>query len=312
MSFCIQRDESVSHAVRRLGCERVEEALHCLANCRDAEAIHCVRKELKKARALLELVRGEIPGKARRRATLRLRDAAKLLAPMRDAFVLTKALEGLTEHYPRSLTPAVARPFRVPLQKALLAEIKRYGTRQTASKVRVRLHQTATEFESLVLRRKGWKALGPGMQVSYRKARRAFRAARKQPLPENRHHWRTRTKRLWYQMRLLEPVASESIKAMTKDLEALSELLGEDHDLYLLNQTVAQDQGAKRPRKGREILLELIGRRQRKLQTKAWLIGARCYGEKPTAFWSRLGRSWRIRRHSKKSARSSAGAASPR
>src|ERR1051325_4660208 len=99
MAFRFKRKESVTKAARRLGRGRAEGALQCLEDCSQAEAIHCVRKEIKKARAVLRLVRANITKKACRRLTALLREAANHLAATRDAYVTTKALKDLTGHF---------------------------------------------------------------------------------------------------------------------------------------------------------------------------------------------------------------------
>jgi CHAD domain-containing protein len=94
MPFRFQQKQSVRKAIRRLGWERIRKALHCLDEIEDLEAIHRVRKNIKKLRALLRLVKKKVPGREYRRATRALRRAAAPLAGPRDAHVKQQALEG--------------------------------------------------------------------------------------------------------------------------------------------------------------------------------------------------------------------------
>ncbi len=118
MAFCFKRKESVSKAVRRVGRERIESALDRLKNWRRADAIHGVRKDIKKVRAVLRLVRARITKKAYDRLTGLLRKAAKPLAPSRDASVKIKTLGDLTRRYKGRITPVALRPLRVALRNA--------------------------------------------------------------------------------------------------------------------------------------------------------------------------------------------------
>jgi CHAD domain len=93
MAFCFKRKESVAKAVRRLGCERIENARECLKDYRHAEAINCARKDIKKMRAVLRMVRTSIARKEFRRCTKLLREAASHLAATRDAYVKANALK---------------------------------------------------------------------------------------------------------------------------------------------------------------------------------------------------------------------------
>src|SRR4051794_38798365 len=99
MAFCFKRKESVSRAIPRLGRERIERALECLKDCARVEAIHNARKEMKKAKAVLELARSGISKKKFRRLEKRLKKASDCLAEARDAEVIAKTLRDLARRF---------------------------------------------------------------------------------------------------------------------------------------------------------------------------------------------------------------------
>jgi hypothetical protein len=84
MASCFERIESVPNAIRRLGRERMTHGLGCLKTCDGADAIHCVRTDIKKTRAVVRLIRSRITKKKFRRLTTSLQKAASLLAGPRD------------------------------------------------------------------------------------------------------------------------------------------------------------------------------------------------------------------------------------
>jgi hypothetical protein len=57
MPFRFKKRESVAKAVRRLCCERLDDALETLEKGAKFEAVHGVRKEIKKLRAVLNIRR---------------------------------------------------------------------------------------------------------------------------------------------------------------------------------------------------------------------------------------------------------------
>src|SRR6185436_13941367 len=116
MPFCFKKKESVAKAVRRLGCERVESALKCLKDCEHAEAIHGARKDIKRVRAVLRLVRTEISKKEYGRVIGLLREAANHLAPTRDAYVRVRTLKNLRRHFKGQLAPGALRHVRAELR----------------------------------------------------------------------------------------------------------------------------------------------------------------------------------------------------
>jgi CHAD domain-containing protein len=115
------------------------------------------------------------------------------------------------------------------------------------------------------------------------------RAARKGSV-ESLHDWRKRVKDLWYHLRLFESAAPLTLAGQVGEAHALSDLLGDDHDLAVLRSAVlgmgpdlAVDHAA---------VIALIDHRRGQLQQEAYFIGRRLYAEKPSAFVRRLGCYW--------------------
>ena len=96
MAFHFKKSESPAKAVRRVCRERVGAALKRLRQPGRPAAIHNVRREIKKLRALFRLVRGEIGRGVYRKGAKALREAADSLTAPRDARVILKAFEKLT------------------------------------------------------------------------------------------------------------------------------------------------------------------------------------------------------------------------
>jgi CHAD domain-containing protein len=300
MAYCFKRKESVSKAVRRMGRERIEHALECLKECDRAEAIHCARKDIKKVRAVVRMVRSRIAKNDFRRLTGMLRDAAAYLAASRDACIKAQTLRDLAEHFKGQLAPGALRHVRAELRRRRDEEMKRFAKEKTARAVERLLHRVAKLLERLKVSGKEWKALGPGVEVTYREGRRAYQTVLEDSSPENFHEWRKRAKDLWYQVRLLQPVWREQMEAMASELETLGESLGEDHDLVVLKYDLEERSIGNGNAQEMETLNGLIEQRQRDLRAAALALGARFYSEKPSVFCNRLAGYWRTWRREKK------------
>src|SRR5215213_8839083 len=124
-------------------------------------------------------------------------------------------------------------------------------------------------------------SLAPGLERIYRRGRKAYRVARKNPRTENLHELRKRTKDLWYTGQIVQAASPKAMKKMVKGAHELSDLIGEEHDLALL----AESALARPERFGEEAsledLLDLIERRRGDLQRRALKVGARLYEKKP-------------------------------
>src|SRR5262245_43326502 len=82
-------------ALRRMFIGCVQTALDHLEDGKAGVDIHGARKELKRARALLRLLRNAVGDAAYRRANRTLRDVARSLSQARDAAVLLTAIDAL-------------------------------------------------------------------------------------------------------------------------------------------------------------------------------------------------------------------------
>jgi CHAD domain-containing protein len=299
MPFCFKRKESVSKAIRRLGRERIEDALECLKDCSDGEATHSARKDIKKVRAVLRLVRAEIKGKEFRQVTKPLREAAKHLAAQRDAYVRVKTVKSLIGHFKGQLADGALRAIRAELRSTFEEELRRVAKERKAKAVEQLLRRAAKQLEHLNVRGKGWKALSHGVKTTYADGQRAYQVALESSSAEDFHKWRKRAKDLWYQVTLLRRVWPEQIDAMVKELEMLGEYLGDDHDLVMLQQALNERCAGEKHLRELKTLAALIEERHRELRTAALALGARFYAEKPSAFCNRLAGYWQIWRREK-------------
>jgi CHAD domain-containing protein len=298
MGFRFKRKEPVPKGVRRLATERIKAALESLKDFRRAEAVHGVRKDIKKVRAVLRLARYRIPKKAYRRQTDLLRKAADRLAPTRDAYVRGAALRKLHKHFHAQLGHGAIRKLRKEMEGDLADAEKRFVRKKGARKIKELLKRIPDELDHLKFEAKGWETIAPGLQVAYARGREAYLTARRDPSPDHLHDWRKRVKDLWYQVSVLRPMAAKETDALWCQLKTLSEQLGDDHDLYMLQQSTSADADGDGDGDGQGelfasgVLSSLIEQRQRQLQSAALELGRTIYAEKPVVFCRRLGSYW--------------------
>ena len=78
-----------------------------------------------------------------------------------------------------------------------------------------------------------------GHRPAYARGRGEFRTMRKRPTVDGLHEWRKRVTDLWYHASLLEAAWPKPMKALGREAHALSDLLGDDHDLGVLAERFA-------------------------------------------------------------------------
>jgi CHAD domain-containing protein len=294
-AFRLKEGEPVPEGIRRIAGGRIDDALDELRGKSDSgpeEAVHEARKDMKKLRALLRLVRGEIGEKTYRRENDCFRDAARELAGVRDADVMLATLTGLEERYQADLPADAAGGLRQALEAHRVSTAA--GTRGQASEAAIEmLKQARARVPDWPLERDGFDAVEDGLRRIYRRGRRDWRAADKEPSTEHLHEWRKRVKDLWYHCSILQETWKPVMKALADEAHELSDRLGDDHDLAVLL-AWAHEHATSLDGMDRVHAFEAVVRsRREELQAEAFAYGARLYADKPGVFAERMERWWR-------------------
>jgi CYTH domain-containing protein/CHAD domain-containing protein len=292
-AYRLKRSEPVAEGVRRIACGRAESAREELAAADHgeqlAEAIHAARKDMKKLRAVLRLVRNELGEETFRAENRRYRDAGRLLAASRDAEVKVETLAALEERFGEEM-PAAARAWRTALERErdAVAGTAEGEMGSRIAQARETLGAGIAAMPSWPLGRGSWELVEPGLLRSYRRGRREWRRTRSRASAESVHQWRKRVKDLWYQLRIVRKAWPATIDELAERTHELADLLGDHHDLALL----ADDLAGREALGERQALARPIERRQRELLDEALELGARLYAEKPKAFRARFRAYW--------------------
>jgi CYTH domain-containing protein/CHAD domain-containing protein len=292
-TYRLRGDEDAAAGMRRVIVGRLEKATERLREAGEegdalAEAIHGARKDLKKARAALRLIRDELGEKTFKRENHALRDAARRLSASRDAEVKLETLDSLVAGAGDAPPGATAL-----WREALVADRDRIvgGEGDEADAVIAAIEEVAARAPEWRIRHDGWKLLSPGLDTAYSEGRETFAALGDSPSFDAVHDLRKRGKDLWYQVRLLRDAWEPVVEAIAEEIHDFTDLLGDHHDLAVLAEDLEQ-----RPQVGppqRETLKALIEARQAELLGAARSAGERIYAEKPKAFGRRLHAYWR-------------------
>ena len=129
------------------------------------------------------------------------------------------------------------------------------------------------------------------VQARYRRARKALGRATADPTAENFHAFRTETKTLLYQVRILRPINPVVLKNLSEELGSLGNLLGRAHDLNFLRERLRTEDGESVWQREAQKLLTVIEMTQTNLQRDAAELGQHFFAERPRDFGARLA-SW--------------------
>jgi CHAD domain-containing protein len=290
MTYRMDPTRATGDEVRRIARDEVGRALLQIEDpdLDHGTTVHEVRKRCKKVRALLRLVQDVAP-KLRRRENTAFRDIARTLSDARDADVMLETFDALTS----DAGGALGSESRARLRQALVARRERAVPGQGELGERLRtaeelLRSAEERIDAWSLPAKGFEAIEPSLRRSYERARRAAKAALAKPSTTRLHEWRKRTKDHRYHVDLLRDVWKPLLDAHRGELHRMTDLLGEDHDLAVLRETLLEEAGGTDPLAGLTTAVELIDARRASLQDAMPPLGRRLFADKPGAYVRRL------------------------
>jgi CHAD domain-containing protein len=289
--YRLRRKEPTAYGVRRVARGRLEDAVEELRD-EDAdptEAVHEARKDMKKLRSALRLVRPVLGDRDYDRENSRYREAARKLSGVRDAQVRAETIDGLAARFDDDPPPGGWEAAR----SALAADERPEDLGALREQAATEIEAGRRNLTNLSLDADGAALLRPGLKRAYDRGRKRFRQAAAEPSDEHLHEWRKRAKDLWYHLRLVRPGWRPVLEPLADEAHELSDLLGDDHDLAVLRSELG---GAPLSSGQREHLERLIATRRRELQDEALGYGQRLYAEKPKAFANRIAAYWEAER----------------
>jgi CHAD domain-containing protein len=294
-TYRLRRKESPIAGIRRVAEGRADDALdqlHDGMKHNPGTAVHEARKDLKKLRSVLRLVRHDVGEDLYERENVRFRDAGRALSGARDAQVKLETVAALRERFDERFREDEL----ALLVHALEAERERLadpgGDALALDRAMGAIEAGRDAIADWPLHGDDWSLIGPGLRRTYRRGRSRLADVRSEVNDEAIHEWRKRVKDLWYDVRLVRNAKDAVLSEMADWLHRLSDLLGDHHDLAVLRDDAVERRelfadGAL------EKLLGAISERQDELAANAIDLGERAYAEKPKAFERRLRAYWK-------------------
>ncbi|MBV9672996.1 MAG: CHAD domain-containing protein [Verrucomicrobia bacterium] len=306
MAFRFLVDEAPAAAIHRIAGERLKRIIAFVEEAPkpSGESIHKARKDLKSLRALLRLSRRAINSEIQQRETEVFRNAGRTLSGARDAQVILDWVEKILD-----------KNNRISGRKRKLTDTIRQKLKQEAAAVvppKI-LHGLVDDLRNAQSRLDSWfpktlqtdldswdYVIGAGLRKTYRKGRKLAEQVKQVGITnvseESWHDLRKCAKALGYQIRLLEMVWPGPLNALGREIDGLTEFLGNNHDLAVLRERILNEPYQPTDKQDvaetRKIFLDAIERRKRHLKAKAYQLSLKIYADKSRQFQERLGKYW--------------------
>jgi len=221
MSLAIQTQAKPSAEIQRLLRAQVDIATNALATLSREKGVHAARKACKRGRAILRIARSGLSEARYAELARAFRDAARWIAPIRDADVMQKTAK----------LAGVTPPPRFEEEEG----------RHRVVACQIMLRELGEDLDARPVK-PSRKDLIQGFVRGYTKARRQLKWIMSDPEAENVHEWRKAVKYHFFHLQMMEDVYPAVFKGLAASADILQETLGDHHDLSVLRPLVVEPQ----------------------------------------------------------------------
>lgn len=251
-----------------------------------SESVHEARRALRRVRAALLLVRPALDAAAYEAALAPWRAAGRHLCAQRDADSAIEALERVRQDAPALLS----REALLRLQRGLRrrrARLARDGGQQLDAAIEdlTRAQRAIAGWTAALTPEVLWRGLRDGHA---RAARATGLAAGAAPDDPTWHRFRQRVRAHWLQLELLRPLWPALVGAQALEARRLSQLLGRERDLLLLDQRLVALRGELAPGSPRVQARASLAQLRLHMRDRAQAQAAVAFSEGARAFVRRL------------------------
>ncbi|WP_317928694.1 CHAD domain-containing protein [Halioxenophilus sp. WMMB6] len=290
MKLVFQVNEPVALSVRRIHRQLLRKTVALLQSpTPPADAVHSARKNIKRLRALLRLVRTGLGESAFHQANSLLRDVNRSLCDLRDEQALWETHARLVKHRKKSCQESCLQAMAALLQQ-------KSGQQQSLTGCPQAIPAAAAQQLSLCLltplplnfTRQNDAVLG--ICESYQLSRNLYRQCKHSHDVKLMHAWRKRVKDFVYQAQYLAALYPAVLPPWLDCQTQLADLLGEYQDLSTLTDWLAQNRSLSK--KGEKSLyramITLIEKEQATLKKSALKLGDKLFRKKPAEIYQSL------------------------
>lgn len=240
----INRYEGIKEGMDRIAQAIAENAYWLGEHSQSAgEAVHRMRLNCKRMRALLKLLAPASGRSVCMAADKQVRDVARKLSDLRDSNVVRQTIKQLSsEKKAKPLKPLVS----------MLEDESGESDDKPSDELRALLTQCTTTLSTVAnqiaeIRPKatGWPLLATGLKTSYKAARDQYLKTKASEGVHAFHDLRKRCKDMLYQTDFVCALWSNNLKGLRKMLAKVSECLGKSNDLAVSAKKIAKSAGGK-------------------------------------------------------------------
>lgn len=293
IQFEIKKRETIKQGIHRLLEQLNEETARLVVPVSRVHVfIHESRKNIKKIRAVLRLVRHEIGEEKYQELNAFYSEAGQQVAMLRDDTSIIELLENfkLAIKSP-TLKRSIQKSIRLTVKKRE-KEFAEFHKNKQDTRLSKSLLNITEELNRLNIHGNPEIFILQSVGKVHQNTIKRMNLAEKEGSKEAYHNWRKQVKYLMFQMMLLKNAWPLFFEAYIAELDKLQKLLGKLHDLDILNSLVVEGTLLTLDKKQKEALLRYIYPHRASLKKQVHLVGRQVFAERSPAFAQRLLGIW--------------------
>lgn len=282
----------------REGILRILHGLHehseklIVARSRQHISIHELRKNIKKIRGILRLIRHEVGHEQYHKMNGFYRSIARQVAVLRDDTSQIELLESMGKKVPNKSVKRTLNSAIRQVEKKRKKEFETFYSSNLQYIIQQLLREQKQKIPLLPFTGEPEKFMLRSLHRIHHRARAAFETTLYVKNDEIYHYWRKQVKYLMYQLSILQNAWPTYFKTYINELNKLGNLLGKLHDLNLFNEHVhARELIVLNPNQKKDVL-KYIYKKRAELKKRIEKIGERLFTESSDAFAMRLYDMW--------------------
>lgn len=291
--FEIGKKETFEQGILRLLVQlNTDVSRQIVAGSRVHISIHEARKNIKKIRAILRLVRHEMGEELYHELNTFYRDSGQQVAQLRDDTSIIELLENAKKRIKSvDLQFAIQKSVRLTKKKREVEFIDFHK-----NKTDIQLSKAFAEKVTVLCRLEIYGNpeifILKSVNKIYINTIKRMKQAEAVGTNEAYHNWRKQVKYLMFQMMLLQNAWPNFFKAYISELNELQKLLGNLHDLDILNSLIVEGNVLALNKNQKGVLLKYIYPHRANFKKQVRLYGNLLFAENSMSFSKRLLGIW--------------------
>lgn len=291
MSFRLENKETLSFGLKRISLELIDKSIFNLSKGNGSfnEDVHDTRKNFKKIRTVLRLVRSNLGSQQFNSENLFYRDAGRKLSDLRDSKVLINTFDKLIKTSEFETSEYDFSYFKnFLLEKHKNISIAKHKKSALISSISTDLILERSHVFDWTFTGDDFIIIKKDLKRIYRQGQNMMYAVFNESIKENVHEWRKRAKDLWHSIRILNNIWPEIMNPLASLLEKLSDSLGDANDLFLLKEKILSIEAKLKNNQQDKDLINFIDKRIIDSLRDARYIGRKIYSENSKYFVGRI------------------------